>query len=54
MFQVVDGRRPEIPGSLQKDHPLLVKLIQACWAQDPNLEPTFPQIVESLKVMQES
>lgn len=50
---VEDGRRPAIPSSLQSKHPDYVKLMCACWSQDPAKRPKFLDIAKALKSMQE-
>ncbi len=39
---VLEGRRPPIPGSLPDD---VSHIITQCWAQDPAQRPTFNQLV---------
>lgn len=45
-IEVVGGLRPTIPPSCSKE---LETLITACWNQDPEVRPSFDEIVERLE-----
>ena len=45
---VYDNRRPKLPDYISKD---LKKLIESCWAKDPNDRPLLKDIIISLKKM---
>jgi alpha-tubulin suppressor-like RCC1 family protein len=44
--EVVNNVRPVIPNDCPKQ---FAKLMKSCWAQDPNLRPSFKEIVHELK-----
>ena len=43
-YAVVNGWRPRFPSKVKKKHPLLVKLVERCWEQEPAKRPTFRDI----------
>jgi len=45
---VCRGERPPIP---PETDPILADLINRCWASDPNLRPSFSEIVERLDIV---
>ena len=46
MIQIISGARPSIPVSAPK---ALKTLITTCWHQNPDMRPSFSQIVQDLK-----
>ena len=55
-FEVIDkvgqGWRPALPKTIEEDWPLLARLVEACWDQEPADRPEFSEIVERLSAVE--
>jgi hypothetical protein len=47
IFSVIEGRRPDMPGSLESQ-PNLATLVRQCWDQNPQLRPDVSQVCDIL------
>ncbi len=48
LFQVFGGHKPEVPGDMPGQYRTLM---EDCWATDPAARPTFPAILDRLRLM---
>jgi len=44
----MEGTRPGVPDKVRKKRPEFVELMERCWDHNPDLRPTFAQIIEIL------
>jgi hypothetical protein len=44
----VQGQRPEVSAEYLNRYPAYVDLMKECWAHEPQLRPTFPDIARRL------
>ena len=47
----VAGRRPDVPGDMDAQQPLLTELMKQCWHSVYALRPHFPEVLEKLEEM---
>ncbi len=45
---IVQGQRPEVSAEYLNRYPAYVALMKECWAHEPQLRPTFPDIARRL------
>lgn len=45
---IVQGQRPEVSAEYLNRYPAYVDLMKECWAHEPQLRPTFPDIARRL------
>jgi hypothetical protein len=45
---IMEGTRPGVPDKVRKKRPEFVELMERCWNHNPDLRPTFAQIIEIL------
>lgn len=45
---IMEGTRPGVPDKVRKKRPEFVELMERCWDHNPDLRPTFAQIIEIL------
>jgi hypothetical protein len=52
MKQVVEGKRPDIPSSLQENSGFVARLISLCWTHDPQSRPRMPAVELMMRMHQ--